>query len=165
MMVVLVWLLITVGAALISWVAILAAVPRDMRPKLLVVFLALSMLGATCGVLGGLSRELAVGSIIAAALGFLGGVVVYLFAADNSKGVIVSVCTVCFSMALFFSYFAGSSLRFKPEAYAFWREACVAKLTDKDVMNDKLIATVVDRSFGGICAQIFNTERQVLAPN
>ena len=90
----------------------------------------------------------------------------WLFAADRSKGLIVSVCAVAFSLSLFVGYLEGATRREAPESYLFWREKCIEKYTNKDILNDSRALSVMDASFGKICAQLFNNElaRNLPAP-
>lgn len=155
-----VWLVIVVATAGVCWLATCLLVERDDRVPLLVLLAGLAAVGATAGLAGGLSRVGAAGEIVSAALGLLGGVVVWLFAADRSKGVIVSISAIAFSLALFNGYFEAAARRSSPESYLFWREKCFAVYTSKDIADNSKLSAVADASFGSLCAQIFTNEKQ-----
>lgn len=160
------WSLVCVGVAVFIWLLVLVFLEKPIRWKVLVVLLGLTSLGATVGMLGGLSREAAVGEIMAAALGLLSGLVVWIFAADLSKGTnngtIVSVCVLAFSLSLFVSYFEASNRRAAPERYLFWRTHCVEIFSDHDVIENPQTFSIAAESFGEICANIFKYDRALL---
>ncbi|GAA0782147.1 hypothetical protein E1180_21830 [Roseibium denhamense] len=162
------WALVCLGITLVVWFPLIAFVHRKLLGQIFVVLLGLTALGATVGVLGGLSREGAVGEITAAVLGLLGGVVVWIFATDLHKkadsdsqphsGALVSVCVFAFSLSLFLSYIQASQRRADPERFLFWRAQCVEMFSDQDKLTDPLTFTVMSDSFGKICANIFKYE-------
>jgi len=71
------------------------------------VVLAIAALGATAGLIGGLSRLGVAGQIVPAALSLVGGVTLYVFFVERERGVIASVVTLAFASALFFRILEG----------------------------------------------------------
>jgi uncharacterized membrane protein (UPF0136 family) len=99
---------------------------------------ALALVGACAGLAGGMSRTAAVGSIIPGFLGLLGGVAVYLFGADQSKGLIASYGAATLSIALLIGFMAGSRYRLAPEDHREIRTICAKAFTDGELLgNDK----------------------------
>ena len=82
-----------------------AFIDRAAWTATVLTFVGLTSIGATVGITGGLSREGVVGDIMAAALGLFGALAVWLFAADRSKGAIVSICGFVFALSLFVGFF------------------------------------------------------------
>jgi hypothetical protein len=162
MNVLLLWVGIVASGTLVVWIGVVGFVPKNERMPLLCLLLGISAIAATAGVTGGLSRDGAVGEVIAAALGLLGGVVVYVFGVDRSKGMIASICAFTFSLTLVVAYFEAAARRGAPESYAFWRERCIDKYIDKDVLGDDTAFVVMDQSIGELCAGIFTNENRVL---
>lgn len=162
MQVLVLWAAVVFLSAAVCWLATAIFLKREQYAAVMLVFLGLSAIGATAGITGGLSRDGAVGDIMSAALGLLGGVVVWLFAADQSKGAIVSACAFVFSLSLFVGYFEAAARRASPESYLFWRAACVEKYTSKELLNDAKAYLIMDTSIGQLCGQIFNNERDRL---
>ncbi len=156
------WLAIVFVVALVCWLPAYRLTPAGERAALFVTLLGLSAIGTTAGVIGGLSRVGVAGEIIAAALGLLGGVVVYVFAADRTKGTVVSICAIAFSLSLFTGYFQAADRRANPESYLFWRTECLAKYVNKDTIENKSLFLIVDKSIGPICAAIFKNEKALL---
>ncbi|TIT00659.1 MAG: hypothetical protein E5W98_07555 [Mesorhizobium sp.] len=159
MQVLVLWAAVVFLSSAVCWLATALFLKREQYTQVILVFLGLSAIGATAGITGGLSRDGAVGDIMSAALGLLGGVVVWLFAADQAKGTVVSACAFVFSLSLFVGYFEAAARRANPESYLFWRAACVEKYTNKDLINDTKAYLIMDTSIGKLCGQIFNNER------
>ncbi|POF29144.1 hypothetical protein [Roseibium marinum] len=166
---ILLWPVVCLGIAFLVWILVFFFLEKKMRSKVLVVLLGLTSLGATVGTLGGLSREAAVGEIMAASLGLLSGLVVWIFAADMSKGTnagtIVSVCVLAFSLSLFVAYFEASNRRAAPERYLFWRSHCVEIYSNHNVIENALTFNIASEAFGEICANIFKYDRSLLILN
>ena len=162
MSVLVLWITVVILSAASTWVLTVAFMDRTLWAPFLIVLLGICAVAATAGIAGGLSREGVVGSIIAAALGLLGGVVVWLFAADPVKGVKIAVCAFAFSLALVTSYFEAASRRQAPESYAFWRARCADNYTNKELLNDPVAMSVLDASIGALCGQIFTHEKMIL---
>lgn len=155
----LLWLAVVGAGARIVWLLAALLVPRGERLAVLVLLLGVSAIAAAAGITGGLSREAAVGDIVAAALGLFGGVIVYLFGVDRSKGVIGSCCGIAFSLTLTVAYFEAAARRGAPESYALWRDKCIEKFTDKDLLGDPVAFAFLDGSMGKLCAEIFIREK------
>ena len=66
--------------------------------QIAVLLFGVAILGATAGFAGGMSRDGAVGVIIPGALTLVGGVAIYLFGADTTKGAAVSLTAGCFAL-------------------------------------------------------------------
>lgn len=99
-----------------------------------VLLFGVAILGATAGFAGGMSRDGAVGAIIPGALTLVGGVALYLFGADRSKGAAVSLTAGCFALALFLAYSSSSQLRNVGDEFRDAREKCVAAYTDHELL-------------------------------
>jgi len=156
------WLLIAISSGAAVWLLTCFFVKRSDRSPLFIILISLGFLGSTVGMTGGLSRAGVVGDIMAAVLGLFGTLSVWLFAADRSKGALVSICAIAFCVSLFVSYFEGAARRVKPESYAFWKEKCLEKYTDKDVWSDpssKQFLSVI----GELCGGIFLNETKELS--
>lgn len=117
-------------------------------------FNALAMLGATAGIVGGLSRVGIAGQVIPAALTFVGGVSLYLFSERREQTGIVGIGVTCLVATLFFGYITGAQLRDGPDRLAFWRTTCVAIYSDTSLPIDPII----DFNFGRICGSLFKHE-------
>jgi hypothetical protein len=165
MIVVWLWLAIAVSASAIVWLLVAYFLDKTDRWPVFITLFGLASIGATVGIIGGLSRVGVVGEIMAATLGLLGAVAVWIFAADHSKGTIVSVCVITFSLSLFIGYFEGASRRPFPESYIFWRKHCADKFADKDLINDPKTFAIMDHSIGKLCSGIFNNERNLILNN
>jgi hypothetical protein len=156
------WALIVICTTGAIWLTTALFIKKGERLQFLLVLLGIAAIGATAGILGGLSRDGAVGEIMAAALGLLGGLVVWLFAADRSNGSVVSLCALAFAISLFSGYIEGSSRRAEPERYLYWRVQCADSFSDPEKVGDPLTFQVMSDSFGTICANIFKYEKDVL---
>jgi len=67
-----------------------------------------------------------------------------------------------FSVSLFLSYFQAADMRADPERYSLWRAHCLSIFSSKDLLSDEVSSTIVDSSFGEICARVFLNEKQRL---
>jgi peptidoglycan/LPS O-acetylase OafA/YrhL len=99
---------------------------------------ALAIVGAVAGYAGGMSRTGVVGDIIPAFLGLLGGVGVYLFGVDKSRGVSTSFGAAALSIALILGYASGADRRKTPEDHREIRAICADAYTNAELLgNDK----------------------------
>jgi hypothetical protein len=122
----------------------------------LLTFVALSMLGASAGVVGGLSRVGVAGQIIPAALTFLGVVGLYLFMVKGGESGRVALGVIALVGSLFVGYMHGAQLRNPIDQSAYWRNTCVEIYTRPLEMNE----TVAAQIFGPICGAVLKRERQ-----
>jgi len=81
------------------------------------VFLAFSALGLITGVIGGNSREPAVGAVLPAVLSLVGGIAIYLVGKDVQQRVLVGLSVFCLSITLALGFFWGSIIRVRAEDY------------------------------------------------
>lgn len=125
---------------------------RTMLPLLL----ALALVGASAGISGGMSRSPAVGEIIPAFLGLLGGVAVYLFGVDQSKGLAASFGAAALAISLLLSYAAGSIFRATPEDHRELRALCAGAYTNADLLKDEGAFTRFRDMMGDWCDKSMN---------
>jgi len=159
---VLLWFAIVSISSIVCWLAIVRFIEKNDHGPVFVIFVGLSALGAAVGIIGGLSRVGVAGEVIAASLGLLGAVAVWLFAADRSKGTIVSACTLVFAFSLFVGYMESASRRSAAESYVFWRKECLDKYSDPKIFADATVFAALDATIGTLCARIFRTEANAL---
>ena len=158
----LLWFVLVTLIAAFSALTLAFVLPRGERIQTFLLFLGLAAIGTTTGITGGLSREAAVGDIMSAVLGLFGGLSIYLFAADRSKGTIVSISTFVFALSVYVGYLEGAGRRNMPESYIFWRNACIEKYVPAITSGDPKVAGFADLSMGKICGAIFKSERDAL---
>ncbi|MBL4811887.1 MAG: hypothetical protein JKX69_05895 [Rhodobacteraceae bacterium] len=110
------------------------------------LMLALGVLGSAAGLAGGLSRVGVVGDIYPAALVFMGSAAAYLFGTDRTKGLLVAISAVVFSIALFIGYEEGATRRNFAEEQRALRSVCLDALTNAAlVSNDAAFHRFWDR--------------------
>lgn len=109
---------------------------KENRVQVILVLAALSILGACAGVAGGLSREPAVGTIIPAIIGLMGGVSTYIFGTNTSRGLIASFAATSLSIALFVGFTIGSIHRSSSMEYTDLRKLCAEVYSDYKFMSD-----------------------------
>lgn len=136
-------------ALLVAGVVVVASFTTDRRTvamgrELSVLVGSLAIFGAVAGYAGGLSRAAAVGDIIPAVVGLAGGVAVYLFGVDRSKGTVASVALAAFTIALFLGYAFGSDVRGDNDRNMAIRDACLGLFYDPDTFAtaDRLTLTM-----------------------
>ncbi len=112
---------------------------------------ALALVGACAGISGGMSRSAAVGDVIPAFLGVLGGVAVYLFGVDQSRGVIASFGAATLSISLLVGYASGSAFRSTPEDHRNIREHCARAYTDADLLGNNAAFQRFRNQMGASC--------------
>lgn len=98
--------------------------------------MSLAIVGACAGTAGGMSREAAVGSIIPAFLGLLGGLSIYLFGVDRSKGLIASFGVASMALSLIAAYTFGAKIRGTVEDHREIRAICAKAYTDGDLLGN-----------------------------
>ena len=112
-------------------------VKEEERRNTIVLLGALSLVGASAGIAGGMSRAAAVGDIVPAFLGLLGGVAIYLFGVDSSKGLVASFGATALSISLLVSYFLASELRNKSDDHREIRAICAKAYTNADLLGNQ----------------------------
>ena len=118
---------------------------------------AISTIGAIAGYTGGLSRVGAVGDIVPAALGLLGGVSLYLFGAKENPSAWVPISAAAFSLALVGGFSIGSENRIPAERKEFWRDACVSLFMSSDTMS-KDAFQIASNAFGERCFPLIQND-------
>jgi len=104
--------------------------------NIIIILFALALLGACAGFAGGMSRASAVGDVIPAMFALLGGVSLYIFGLNMSRGIIASVSSACLALSLFLAYSFGSQLRHKGDEYRDLRNWCMTVYTEPDILTD-----------------------------
>ncbi|MEE8056893.1 MAG: hypothetical protein V3T17_03515 [Pseudomonadales bacterium] len=115
------------------------------------ILLVLAIIGACSGMAGGMSRVGAVGSIIPAFLGLLGGMSIYLFGLDRSKGLIASFGAASLSISLLVSYTLGSQYRNIGDDHRNIRDHCVKAYTNHDLLSDPNAFKIFRERLGTLC--------------
>lgn len=118
------WFVIVSGVTSFVSIVFWRLVPRGERLSFAIVTLGIVALGATVGLHGGLSRIGVVGQIMAAVLGLLGGLVLWIFSVKREDGPVASVLVLALSLSIFLAYREGSRLRLSVDTYEFWRTNC-----------------------------------------
>lgn len=151
---------LSVTVAVVSGLVLALTLPftKGSRTNLVVLVVGLAVLGAVAGYAGGTSRVGVVGDIIPAALALAGGVSVYLFGVDPSKGVIASICAVAFSLALGLGYAAGAGDRRAPETYSAWTEACRNAFMSPDILASDAASKRLVAYFGETCSAVLGND-------
>ncbi len=113
------------------------------------VLVAMSLLGATTGQLTGQSRDPAVGAVLPAVLGFIGGMGVYLLATQKPHTQqLVGVSIIAFSLTLLTCSFWGAKLRSDYDVYKeslaqqLVRESNAHELRLQKLLNEKQLLEV-----------------------
>lgn len=156
------WVVIVLGTTALTSLVFLWLVGRDHRSGFLVVILGITALGTTVGISGGFSREAAAGQIMSAVLGLMGGLVIYIFSIDRTKGPVASVVVLALALSIFIGYERGSQFRGLSQTYLYWRDHCVATYIAGDLLSDGARFALVDPVLGELCAEIFKKERTVV---
>jgi len=89
-----------------------------------VIVFSLALTGVIAGFSGGISRVGVVGNLVPAILGLLGGVVIYLFGVDQSKGLIGSIATTALVSGFFLGYNYGAEKRVSLQVVEDQRAFC-----------------------------------------
>ena len=124
-------------------------VRRDEAKLAVIVVGAMALLGIVTGQLTGQSREPAVGAVLPAVLGLIGGVTVYLFAMKEPKTqVLVGLAVVAFSINMLVGTFWGAKLRADFNAYQanlgvrLAREAVEHEIRLQQAVNEKQLLDI-----------------------
>lgn len=91
---------------------------RSLLPAVGIIVISLSLTGVVAGYAGGISRVGVMGSLVPAVLSLLGGVVVYVFGIDQSRGQIASLATCALVAGFFLGYDYGAQKRAPLDAHA-----------------------------------------------
>jgi hypothetical protein len=118
---------------------------------ILVLIMGMSLLGACAGFTGGLSRQAAVGAIVPALFGLLGGLVLYLFGVDRSRGAIASLLAGCLSVSLFLSYSVSAQIRNYDDELRDLRDHCISAYTDSDILSNSQALAAFETRFLPYC--------------
>lgn len=121
-----------------------------------VILIALSLIGACAGTAGGMSRVGAAGSIIPAFLGLLGGLSIYLFGIDRSKGLIASLGAASIALSLIVSYTLGAKYRNIGDDHRDIRTFCAQAYTDADLLANEAAFEKFRGRMGGLCDLAMN---------
>lgn len=131
---------------------------RDQLRELAIILFALAIVGACAGLAGGMSRVGAVGSIIPAFLGLLGGLSIYLFGLDRSKGLVASLGAGAISLALIVSYTGGSQFRNIGDEQRDIRATCAKAYIDQKLLADDQAFTRFRERLGRLCDESMSWE-------
>lgn len=129
---------------------------KDELRRVAVIVLALSMIGACAGLAGGMSRVGAVGTIIPAFLGLLGGLSIYLFGIDNSRGLIASIGAVALSLSLITSYTVASQFRNTGDDHREIRSICASAYKDWQLLSNETAFNRFRARLGTLCDASMN---------
>jgi hypothetical protein len=124
---------------------------RDSWKTIGVVLISLSAIGACAGMSGGMSRAAAVGDIIPAFLGLLGGVSLYLFGVDRSKGLLASLGAAALSVSLFSGYAIGSQQRNIGDDHRELREICSSAYSNPKLVSSEAAFNRFEEKIGYLC--------------
>ncbi len=137
--------------AVISFMAALF-VQKGNRRIIIVLLCALSLVGASAGIAGGMSRTGAVGAIVPAFLGLLGGVAIYLFGVDShSKGIIASLGAAALSISLVAGYSLAAQYRKNADDHKQLRSICAKAYTDADLLGNPKSFEIFYERMGQLC--------------
>jgi hypothetical protein len=137
-------------------------VSKEARVTLTILIMTVSTLGAVAGFAGGLSRVGVVGDVIPAALTLLGGLSVYLFGADRSKGVVVSLCSASFALALLLGYSTGTGRRTSIEHYETAQKVCFDAFTNSGLLANSEAFCRFSEALKDICSPVVFSEYRSL---
>ncbi|EER60551.1 hypothetical protein AcdelDRAFT_1888 [Acidovorax delafieldii 2AN] len=128
--------------------ALIAVWQRSALKEAGAILIALALIGASAGTAGGMSRVGAIGSIVPAFLGLLGGLSLYLFGLDRSKGLIASFGAAAVSLALIVSYSLGAKQRNVAEDHRDIRSICAQAYTNQKLLSDPIAYAEFRRRLG-----------------
>ncbi len=124
--------------------------------RYLVMVLTISILGVISGYSGGMSRTGAVGDIIPAALGLLGGLSLYMFGAKPKSSVIISITVATFALSLIVGFNQSASIRSERDTYKVVQNACINLFMSPKTMNKESIE-IANLTHGKMCRSIFHS--------
>jgi hypothetical protein len=130
------------------------------RDTILVIVLlfGVTAIGVCAGFAGGLSRTGAVGSIIPAMFTLLGGLTVYLFGVDSTRGAIASLTGACLAISLFFSYAVAAQLRNTGDELREERAFCVKAYSDGNILGKKDALDAFEMRFRRRCKPLLSMD-------
>ena len=126
---------------------------KSQLKEVAIILLVLAIIGACSGTAGGLSRVGAVGTIIPAFLGLLGGVAIYLFGSDRSKGLIASFGAVALSISLIISYISIAKIRTIEDERRNIKEHCLVAYTNPGILSSDIAFKRFTTHFSKPCAK------------
>lgn len=129
---------------------------RTAAKEVAVILVALALIGACAGTAGGMSRVGAVGSIVPAFLGLLGGIAIYLFGIDRSKGLLASFGATALAISLIVSYTWGSEYRNIGDDHRDIRGICAKAYTDSKLLADEAAYSKFRDRLGRLCDLAMN---------
>ena len=142
------WLFITVFTVAICSISLFGENENGHRKAIVISLVALAALGATAGILGGLSRVGVAGQIVAAVLSLIGGAgIVLLSLPDRKPDVRAAIATIALVVSLFLGFIGGAQLREPSDLMALWTEKCIEIVLTKDLTQDPFLMG----NFGEIC--------------
>ncbi|MEP2706147.1 MAG: hypothetical protein ABJQ71_18890 [Roseibium sp.] len=130
--------------------------------KAIIILLGLSLVGAAAGFTGGMSRTGVVGDIVPAVLALLGGVSLYLFGADTSRGIMTSIGASALSLSLLAAFALGASNRNDVDRYNLARDQCFSLLTNAVFLGNKKAVCNSRSTMMPICAGVIVNETFML---
>lgn len=136
--------------------ALAAAWQRAAVKEVGVILMTLALIGACAGTAGGMSRVGAVGSIIPAFLGLLGGLSIYLFGVDRSKDLIASFGAAAISLSLVVSYTFGAKYRNIGDDHRDIRAVCAKAYTDHELLSNAMAFEKFNERLGELCRRSMN---------
>jgi len=127
---------------------------RSSIKEISIILAGLAIIGACAGIAGGMSRVGAVGSIIPAFLGLLGGLSIYLFGIDKSKGLIASFGASSLSISLIIAFTIGADIRNKSDDAREIRAYCTKAYTDAKLLSNETAFKRFRTQLGGLCGHV-----------
>jgi hypothetical protein len=122
------------------------------KKEMAVIVITLGVIGACTGVAGGLSRVGAVGSLITAVLGFLGGVSLYLFGLDKKcQSLKVSCGAIALSLSVLTSLLYASELRSKVEDHNLLRKYCIEAYSNPALTSNEQALSFFEKKYSEGC--------------
>ncbi|MEO1027586.1 MAG: hypothetical protein AAFX02_00885 [Pseudomonadota bacterium] len=100
---------------------------------LFIVFFSLSAVGTVSGFSAGMSRAAAVGAVVPAVLSLIGGVVIYLFGASNTRKLLPALGATALVLGLILGLSTGSNMRGRVSGEAGEEQQAQASLPSKIV--------------------------------
>lgn len=135
---------------------VLKKIDREKLREGTIILGGICIVGATAGVLGGLSRVGVVGTVIPAFLSLIGSVSIYFFGLDRARGLLVSFGATGLSISLFFAYLLGSIERNESQKIRDIQSFCLDSYSNPNLLGSDGKLEQFERFFGAEC------RRQVL---
>jgi hypothetical protein len=124
----------------------------------IVLLFGVTVIGTCAGFSGGMSRTGVVGNIIPAMFTLLGGLAVYLFGVDTTRGATASLVAGCLAISLFISYAFASQLRNQGDEIREERAFCTKAYSDGNIMGKKEALDAFEVRFRKRCAPLLSME-------